>query len=419
MSVQQVFENALKSKLLSDPYVSKIWDLVNDSTLFEKSPDYLRQLRKTLLREALLFFSRRNEYYAKLLESMDIDPVSAELDDVAKLAIPSDILRGDGQKPFLIKDVEPGGEYFRSSGTTGKELVKIYRSPLDLAIMVKANTALFEYVYGDKLEPDKGVALFMAAEELRHRLNFVSFVHLSLEAKNIKLIYGMDLQEGEREGAVWQKLVPNKDRILSFLRSKEEPKLFFTAPAGVYLMAKQFETMNIVKRLAYKLASGAPPVNLGRGGLVVTGGGSKGISVPSYEDVVKLSRRYFKSMDKEGKEIPTPFMDVFGMTETLTAFIDNYGKMDKVPYPLSEVFLLDPKTFQTIKEDEKEGILGIFNPFTTSWLELFYPGDIMLSHQSDRFYGKEYRYIRRLSVEEGWDLQRACGGTLEEMMSGR
>lgn len=285
--------------------------------------------------------------------------------------------------------------------------------------MVKANTALFEYVYGGRLEPNKGVALFTAAEELRHRLNFVAFVHLSLEAKNIKLIYGMDLVEGENQGTAWQKLVPNKDRILEFLKSKEEPKLFFTAPAGVYLMAKQFETMNIIRRAAYKLVSGAPPVNLGRGGVVVTGGGSKGMSIPPYDEIVKLSRKHFKSMDRDGNEIPTPFMDVLGMTETLTAFLDNYGKMDKVPYPLSEVFLLDPKTFQTIEEGGKEGIVGIFNPSTTSWLELFYPGDIMISLPSNRFYGKEYRYIRRLYVEEGWDLQRACGGTLEEMMSGR
>ncbi|MGQ9596056.1 MAG: hypothetical protein ACUVUS_01530 [Thermoproteota archaeon] len=96
------------------------------------------------------------------------------------LAIPSDMLRGEGQRPLLIKGVEPDGEYFKSSGTTGKELVKVYRSPLDLAIMINANTGLFEYVYGDYLEPGKGIALFMAAEELRYQLNFVAFVHLAL-----------------------------------------------------------------------------------------------------------------------------------------------------------------------------------------------------------------------------------------------
>jgi phenylacetate-CoA ligase len=88
-----------------------------------------------------------------------------------------------------------------------------------------------------------------------------------------------------------------------------------------------------------------------------------------------------------------------------------------VPHPLAEAFLLDPLTFEPIEEEGKEGILGIFNPFTTSWLEVFYPGDIMTWHSSKGFYGKEFVYKRRLSVKEGWDLQRACGGTLEEMMT--
>ena len=49
MSVQQIFENAQKSKLLGDPYVSKVWNLVNDNTLFEKSPDYLRRALEPFL----------------------------------------------------------------------------------------------------------------------------------------------------------------------------------------------------------------------------------------------------------------------------------------------------------------------------------------------------------------------------------
>ena len=54
----------------------------------------------------------------------------------------------------------------------------------------------------------------------------------------------------------------------------------------------------------------------------------------------------------------------------------------------------------------------------TTWFECFFPGDIMVSHASDRYYGKEFEFGRRLTVKEGWDLQRACGGTLEELMEG-
>jgi phenylacetate-CoA ligase len=417
MNSTEILDIGPKSRLLTDPYVEKIWGLINDRSLFEKSPDYMAGIRKGLIRDALIFFARHSDYYKLLLERMNIDPKSASPEDLMRLAIPSDILRGDGHRPFLIRDVEEGGEYFTSSGTSGKEPVKIYRSPLDLAIMIKANTQLFERIYGGVLEEGKGIALFMAAPELRHKLSFVAFVHLTLESKRIPLLYGMNLVEGQGEkGSQWQKLETNKENVLKFVKSREEPKLFFTAPAGVYLMAKKFDDMSFLKKVVYKLASGMPPVRLGRGGIIVTGGGSKGYTLPPYDELVKMSRKYFSANDAKGGEVEVPFMDVLGMTETLTALIGRHGSIGLVPYPLSEVFLLDPKTFEPLKEGEKQGVLGIFNPHVTSWLEVFYPGDIMNVYPSKGYYGREYSYIRRLSFEEGWDLQRACGGTMEEMM---
>jgi phenylacetate-CoA ligase len=330
------------------------------------------------------------------------------------------MLRGDGHKPFLIPNVEPEGESFQSSGTSGRAPVKLYRSPLDLAIMVKANAFLFEYVYGDVLDMGRGIALFMAAPELRHRLSFVAFVELALESKGIELIYGMDLQEGMDGDKPWQKLEANRKRITRFLKSKAQPKLFFTAPAGVHLLAKRMEEMKWTKYVVQKLATGSPPIKLGDGGIIVTGGGTKWFAdLPPYDQIVAQSRKHFTARTKKGEPRATPFMDVLGMTETLTALIDHYGVMDKVPYPLSEVFLLDPRTFEPLEGDGKEGVLCIFNPFTTSWLECFYPGDIMSSKPSDRFYGREFIFQRRLTIKEGWELQRACGGSLEEMMRGK
>jgi len=416
MNASEIFDAGSKSKMHEEPYVRKVWELINDNTLFSKSPDYLASLRRSLLRDALAFFGEKSAYYRNLYDRLHITPRNADFPDLAKLAIPSDMLRGDGHKAFLIDGVEGGGEYFQSSGTTGKDPVKIYRSPIDLAIMIKANTVLFEHVYGSTLSEGKGIALFMAAPELRYKLSFVAFVHLTLECKNIELLYGMNLVEGEKPGTQWQKLVPNKENLLKFLKSKTEPKLLFTAPAGVFMLAQRFDQMNLLRKIAYKLVTGTPPINLGKGGIVVTGGGSKGYTLPPYNEIVNLSRKYIVSKDGGGEDIPVPFMDVLGMTETLTAFIDRYESFDKVPHPLSQAFLLDPKTFEYMDEDGKEGVLGIFNPFVTSWLEIFYPGDLMLSKPTPGYYGKSYQYIRRFTVEEGWDLQRACGGTLEEMM---
>lgn len=420
MTVEEIFNRAAKSRLLQDPFVEKVWESVQGDSLFHKTPDQLRAVRTQMARDSLVFFKRHSSYYSELFERLEIEPRTAGIEDLAKLAVPSDMLRGEGHKPFLIPDVEAEGESFQSSGTTGKAPVKLYRSPLDLAIMVKANALLFEYVYGDVLDQGKGVALFMAAPELRYRLSFVAFVELALESKGIELIYGMDLQEGMEGDKPWQKLEPNRKRIMRFLKSKAEPKLFFTAPAGVYMLAKRMETLTWSKRIVQKLVTGSPPIKLGRGGAIITGGGTKGFAdLPPYEQIVGLSRKQFTASSKKGEPRPAPFMDVLGMTETLTALIDHYGVMEKMPHPLSEVFLLDPRTFKPLEEEGKEGVLCVFNPFTTSWLECFYPGDIMSYKASERFYGKEFMFQRRLTIKEGWELQRACGGSLEEMMRGK
>lgn len=410
-------EKAKESRFLNDPHVRRLVELSEDRSLFEKSPEYLAQLRRDLLRSSLDFFARNSEFYQKLFESQGIDPSAAEPEDLAKLAVPSDLLRGNGIERFLLPNRDPGGFTFRSSGTSGKDPVRIYRSPLELVAMTKANANLFEYVYGDYLKPGQGLALFLAAEELKNHLNFVAFVDLALQYKKIKLIYGMDLAHDASGGPLWKKLVPNKQKILEFVRSRDEPKLFFSAPAGVHLLSEQFGSLGLVKRIIYKLATGAPPINLGRGGTIVTGGGSKGFQVPEYDVIVREARKVFRAEDPStGKEVPVPFMDVLGMTETLTALLDKYGVMQKIPHPLQEVFLLDPKTYKPMDDYNKDGLLAIFDPLAVSWLEVFIPGDIVRQIPSERYYGREFIYVRRLTEEEGWNLQRACGGTLEELM---
>ncbi len=116
------------------------------------------------------------------------------------------------------------------------------------------------------------------------------------------------------------------------------------------------------------------------------------------------ARRQFTARDLRDEAVPVPFMDVLGMTETLTALIDRHGTMGKVPHPLSEVFLLDPVTLEPLTEEGREGLVCLFNPFVTSWLECFYPGDLMSSRPSPSFYGQEFEYHRRLTIREGWGL---------------
>jgi phenylacetate-CoA ligase len=82
MNSSEIFEAASKSRLLKDPYVEKIWGLMNDRSLFSKSPDYLSKIRRTLLRDALSFFSRHSDYYLELFERLSISSKDAELENV-------------------------------------------------------------------------------------------------------------------------------------------------------------------------------------------------------------------------------------------------------------------------------------------------------------------------------------------------
>lgn len=415
-SIKVILESALKSSLLTHPHVKQLWELSGDRSLFEKSPEYLSKLRRDLLRNSLKFFDERSDFYHELFHRLGIDPGAAEVEDLVKLAVPSDLLRGEGYKKFLVEGLNEPGFIFSSSGTTSNIPVRIFRTYLELAMMTKANTLLFEYVYGGQLEQGKGLALFLAARELRSILNFVAFVDLALQYKEIKLIYGMDMVEAREPGSQWKKLVPNQKRIMEFLKSKEEPKLLFTAPAGVHLLSKKFDEMGTFKKTLGKILYGIPPVDLGEGGVIVTGGGSKGFELPPYEKIVEQARKYFIAK-RGGQRVPTPFMDVLGMTETLTALIDNFGVMNKIPHPLQEVLILDYKTMKIVEEPGKEGVVVIYDPMAISWLEVFIPGDVLFYKSSERYYGKEFVYVRRLTKEEGWDLQRACGGVLEELMT--
>ena len=87
MTVHEIFMQAEQSRFLKVPHIKKLWELVDDPALFKKTPDALEKLRLGLSRDALRFFKEHSSYYAQLLENMDIDPASAELEDMAKLMV--------------------------------------------------------------------------------------------------------------------------------------------------------------------------------------------------------------------------------------------------------------------------------------------------------------------------------------------
>ena len=116
---KEIMERGAQSQLINDPHVKRVWDLIKGDSLFKMSVDDLASLRQSLRQESLQYFARHNPYYAELFERLDIDPAKATLHDVAKLAIPSDMLREEelyhlpGQTVHLRRGVSALGRYIR------------------------------------------------------------------------------------------------------------------------------------------------------------------------------------------------------------------------------------------------------------------------------------------------------------------
>ncbi|HEY3419710.1 MAG TPA: hypothetical protein VGK23_04080 [Methanomassiliicoccales archaeon] len=412
--VESIFAAASTSTMLNDPHVSRMWELMNDTSLFSMAPEKLEKMRLECVRSSLDFFRRRSSLYRRMMDDIGIVPQKAGIQDLARLAVPSDVLRGDGHRDLLIEDHEPGGRFLSSSGTSKREPVKVYRSPLDLAMMVLGNTAVLGYVTDNQFKHGQGIGMFMGPEQLSGKLTFVVIVESALERKGMEIVWGMDM-DGEGTGTVWNKMVPNRNKMARFFKSDQSPKMFFTAPIGLHLLSQRFSSQKSAVRFLSKIKIGAPPIDLGKGGFVTTGGGMKDFTdLPELNEIIRASKGFFVSKDAQGNVRETPFVDGLGMTETATIMMDRFGVMDKVPHPLSQVFLMDPRTFEVIEEDGKEGLLGIFNPFVTSWMECVYPGDIVTAHRSDRYYGREYVFVRRMGASKAVGSTRACGGELEE-----
>jgi hypothetical protein len=412
--VKGIFDAASKSTMLNDPHVLRMWELMNDRSLFSMAPEKLERMRLACIRSSLEFFQRRSPLYSRMMHEVGVDPNNADLKDLARLAVPSDVLRGNGHQELLIEGYETGGHVLSSSGTSQRDPVRVYRSPLDLAMMVLGNTAVLEYVYGGQIERDQGVSLFMGPEQLSGKLTYVIFVGTALARKGMAIVWGMDMN-GVTSGTAWSRMVPNRARMARFFKSRLSPKGFFTAPIGLHILNQRFGSLGSAELLFSKMRFGAPPIDLGKGGFVMTGGGMKdSTDLPELDEIIGSAKHLFISQDAGGNAVETPFIDGLGVTEAATSMMDRHGMMDKVPHPLSQVFLMDPRTFEVIEEDGKEGLLGIFNPFITSWMECVYPGDILRAHRSERYYGREFVFVRRVRAFDAAGSTRACGGELEE-----
>jgi hypothetical protein len=378
-----------------DPYVARVVDLCRQSVFFGQGEAQLAKLRSELLQLALAFFARRHpEFYRTHFQRLDVTPDNVTMADLPRLALTAEQLRGEGQRNLIVPGIPLGGATFQSSGTTGGRPVTIYRSQLDFFVQRCANGLFWEHMLArDSQTNGGGTCLFMASPELRSRMSFVGFVSEFMEHRQVEMVFGLKLREETADAkTVWERLTPDRAAIARFFDSHRFPKFIFSTPAGIY---------NLIRS--------TPPVRLGRGGAIAMGGGSKGGEVPPLEELMRLAGNHFRAEDTEGRETPAPIIDILGFTESLTIFPSRPFSLVKHPHPFTEVFIVDQKNLHLVDDAEGEGLLGFWNPLCTSYFEAVYPGLVVKRVRAEDYHGRGFLVKRRMTPEEGWQLQRACG----------
>ena len=432
------FSEQLINPVLDHPYVRMVIESITDKSLFKMSKNDLADKRKMLLREHLKYLRDQSDFYADMLKNVGVNPDNATIEDIIKLAISSNQWRGDGYRKYLIPpiqnfaekaehvdDPEKYGKWVRSSGTTGQVPVRVYRSQLDLAIQEHADIAIVANFIASK---ESGIGLILAAEEMKYDLGFIYGVEDFLKQRGAEVVWGMQIDETVEAKTIFAKMRPDKKAIASFLKSEVEPKFILTAPVGIWQMLKGQDAVNKLRGIkgffAKKMSGLDKPIDLGKGGVLFSGGGTKSIAMPPLEELISSSRERIIARDEHGNQIPAPWIDTLAQTENITLLTSCSQWKDgqlvlpdsllKTPHPLAEVVLVDPRTHKIVGPGQ-EGEFLYYNPFSLSVLEAFYPGEIGRTHKKDNCYGQSFEFVRSLQVDEG-GLDRACGGKMEEMM---
>lgn len=378
----------------TDPYVKEVLTLAGDKTLFSKSPEELKMLRKSLLRESLKYFVRQNpDYYIPLLENLDISPDTADLKDLVTLAIPSDILRGDTYKKMMVNHSFEGGTVYCSSGTTGQAPITVYKSPLDQKIANLAIPHLVSHTIGYQL--NGGLMLMLCPPALMTSVLF-GVTHQYYTSRGITIIYGAFARETLVSKAL-PAMTLDTEALHKFIESPVEPKYIFSAPVAM-------------KKLIEYLEEESLTIDLGKGGYINTGGGAKGTGV-TLKDLWAMREGKIFARTAHGEKIPAPWYDGIGHTEGILILFGERNSLLKVPHPLEEVFIVDD-TFEIVEEGQ--GFAAHWNPLNTTYFEAFYPGDFYQLDSAQNYYGKAFTFVRRLDLGKGKVIRPGCGALVME-----
>jgi len=385
---------------INDPYIKKVLQLAGDKSLFSKTPGELKKLRRDLLRDSLGYFIRHNQkYYKPLLRNLGIIPEKAELKDLVRLAIPSDLLRENYCKKMSIREMLRNSEVFRSSGTTANERITVYKSPIDEQVN---NIAIPNYVSNHVgFELNGGLVLMLASPKNLKSIALFGNPDKYYKARGFQVIYGIKCPD--KTGTLSKELKTmklNKKAINKFIKSKIEPKVIFSAPAGI-------------QQLLEYLSANSIQINLGKNGYINTGGGTKANPALTLKKLRQKRKNLIFAFDRKGKKIPAPWYDGIGHTEGIMILLSGKNSDKRVPHPLEEVFLVN-RNGKLIREGT--GMAGHWNPLNATYFEAFYPGDVYQVKKNRNYYGKSFSYKRRLVL--GDVLRPGCGASIDIRQDG-
>ena len=173
----------------------------------------------------------------------------------------------------------------------------------------------------------------------------------------------------------------------------------------------------------------APPVYLGKDGILMIGGGLKRLpeEITSLSQVVQATGENIIAGNNKNDN-PAPVIDMLGLTESINVFIgvptDPFSNSPwvKYPHPLTYVALLNSPNDLTPVENPvpgKEYLLFYVNLMTLDYVEAIIPGDFVLASEKENSIETAlgsrnisqagFIYSRRAEQNEGFKIREGCG----------
>ena len=290
-------------------------------------------------------------------------------------------------------------------------------------------------IYGDVIQEidwsvgkkiDKGECLFHMAPEMTDFLAFAAIGSDFLRHRGLNVNFGAKVKSGPKDSTIWQRIGPDIGEMRKFFKNQSQMKYFIASGVGLY---KMFMEPKGLKKFGMKLMLNAPPVFLGKDGILMIGGGLKRLpeEITSLSQVVRETGKYIIAGNNKNDN-PAPVIDMLGLTESINVFIgvptDPFSSDPwvKYPHPLTYVALLNsPNDLTPVENPEsgKEYLLFYVNFATLDYIEAIIPGDFVLPATDTQtiktimgernISQRGFVYSRRAEVDEGFKIREGCG----------